>query len=112
MINKAFIQSLSEQISGTVGEKVQQLMSGEKPQIQKDLENNIHILLQTAFAKLDLVTREQFEDQLAVLQHTRAKLEALEKKVAALEAHLALEEQSTLIIEDASQPSSPKEKDH
>ncbi|MBU2713377.1 accessory factor UbiK family protein [Zooshikella harenae] len=112
MINKAFIQSLSEQISSSVGEKVQQLMSGEKPQIQKDIESNIHILLQTAFAKLDLVTREQFEDQLAVLQHTRAKLEALELKVAALEAHLAAEEKPAIILESAPQHLPPEEKDN
>lgn len=38
------------------------------------------------FAKLDLVTREEFEVQTQVLQRTREKLEALEKRVADLES--------------------------
>jgi len=38
---------------------------------------------------MDLVTREQFDTQAAVLTRTRKKLEALEKKVAKLEADLA-----------------------
>lgn len=40
------------------------------------------------FSKLDLVTREEFDIQAQVLAKTRAKLEALEARVAALEAQL------------------------
>ena len=53
----------------------------------KDLENNLRAMLQQGFAKLDLLTREEFELQAEVLARTRAKLEALEKRVAELEAH-------------------------
>ena len=42
-----------------------------------------------AFSKLDLVTREEFDIQAQVLAKTRAKLEALEARVAQLEARLA-----------------------
>lgn len=52
---------------------------------QQDLEKNLRAAMQAIFAKLDLVTREEFEVQSAVLQRTREKLEALEKKVAELE---------------------------
>lgn len=50
-----------------------------------DLEKNVHALLQSALAKLDLVSREEFEVQKAVLAKTRHKLEDLEKRVAELE---------------------------
>ena len=53
---------------------------------QADLENNFRAALQTGLGKLDLVTREEFEVQRAVLLRTREKLEALEKTVAELEA--------------------------
>jgi len=54
--------------------------------MQQDVEKNIHTLLQGAFARLDLVTREEFDTQTRVLARTREKLEQLEKTVAELEA--------------------------
>ena len=51
----------------------------------KDLEHNLRAMLQQGFAKLDLLTREEFELQAEVLARTRAKLEALERRVAELE---------------------------
>jgi BMFP domain-containing protein YqiC len=42
-------------------------------------------MLHQGFAKLDLLTREEFELQAEVLARTRAKLEALERRVAELE---------------------------
>ncbi|MDZ7621247.1 MAG: accessory factor UbiK family protein [Candidatus Competibacteraceae bacterium] len=58
-------------------------------QLQADMEKNFHAALQAAFAKLELVTREEFEVQQSVLARTRAKLEGLEKQIAALEAKSA-----------------------
>jgi len=52
----------------------------------KDLERNLRALLTSAFSRLDLVTREEFDVQREVLARTRAKLEALEAQVAELEA--------------------------
>lgn len=52
---------------------------------KEDLEKNFHAVLQGALGKLDLVTREEFEVQKAVLAKTRSKLEDLEKRVEALE---------------------------
>ena len=54
-------------------------------QFKEDMEKNFHAILQTALGKLDLVTREEFEVQKAVLSKTRTKLEALEKRVLELE---------------------------
>jgi hypothetical protein len=54
-------------------------------EMQRDLEKSLRAALQAGFAKLDLVTREEFEVQSAVLLRTRQKLEALEQRVATLE---------------------------
>ena len=54
-----------------------------------ELEQNIKATLQAGLAKLDLVTREEFEVQRAVLLRTREKLDALERTLEVLEARLA-----------------------
>lgn len=51
-----------------------------------DVEKNMRAALAGLFAKLDLVTREEFDVQREVLARTRAKLQALEGRVAELEA--------------------------
>lgn len=51
----------------------------------KDLEKNIRLVLSSAFAKLDLVTREEFDVQQEILVRTRARLAALEERLARLE---------------------------
>ena len=55
----------------------------------KDIEKNLRALLSSAFARLDLVTREEFDVQQEVLVRTREKLQQLEAKVAELENSLA-----------------------
>ncbi len=52
----------------------------------KDLEKNARALLAQGFAKLDLVAREEFDIQAAMLDRTREKLTALEARVSELEA--------------------------
>ncbi|MFY2762685.1 ubiquinone biosynthesis accessory factor UbiK [Arenimonas sp. MALMAid1274] len=54
-----------------------------------DLEQNFKATLQAGLGKLDLVTREEFEVQRAVLLRTREKLDALERTLTVLEARLA-----------------------
>ncbi len=54
----------------------------------KDIEKNVKAMLSQGFSKLDLVTREEFDVQMQVLAKTRAKLDALEARVAELEAQL------------------------
>jgi ubiquinone biosynthesis accessory factor UbiK len=48
-------------------------------------KDQLHISLQAALARMELVTRSEFDAQSAVLQRTRLKLEALESRCAALE---------------------------
>jgi len=53
--------------------------------VRDDLEENFRSVLRSGLSKLDLVTREEFEVQQAVLARTRDKLEALEKRLEELE---------------------------
>jgi BMFP domain-containing protein YqiC len=77
MIDTKFIDDLAHQISKHIPMGVREL--------QQDLEQNIRSVLQSALAKLDLVTREEFDVQTRVLARTREKLEQQEKIIAALE---------------------------
>jgi BMFP domain-containing protein YqiC len=54
--------------------------------VRDDLEQNFRSVLDSGLARLDLVTREEFDVQQAVLARTRQKLEALEHQVRSLEA--------------------------
>lgn len=56
--------------------------------MQQDMEKNLRAALQSALAKMELVTRDEFDVQSAVLQRTRENLEALETRVAELEKQL------------------------
>ena len=69
--------------------KLADSVPGSLKQFQGDLEKNFHAVLQTALDKMNLVTREEFEVQTGVLARTRAKLEALEERLAELESNPA-----------------------
>ena len=77
MFDTKFIDDLARQISDNIPSGVKGL--------QQDLEKNIHTLLQGALAKLDLVTREEFDAQSQVLLRTREKLEQLEQVISGIE---------------------------
>jgi BMFP domain-containing protein YqiC len=74
-LNNTFLNEVSGKLSELVANSPLQ-----------DVEKNVKALLGTAFTKLDLVTREEFDVQREVLARTRAKLEALEARIAELEA--------------------------
>ncbi len=52
---------------------------------QQEVEKNARVALQSAFSRMELVTREEFDAQAKVLARTRERLEALEARVARLE---------------------------
>ncbi len=85
MIDTKLLDELAQKLAGAVPTGLQDF--------QKDLEKNFRAILTAAFAKLDLVTREEFEIQQAVLERTRAKLEALETHVSALEVEAKIRAQ-------------------
>ncbi len=70
-----------DDLAGRLAEAVPQNLKA----IGEDLEHNFKSLLQTGLAKMDLVTREEFDVQVAVLARTREKLEALEARLAELQ---------------------------
>ena len=55
---------------------------------REDLQKSLNVLVQTAFAKLDLVTRAQFDAQLETLADAQQQLESLENELAALQSRL------------------------
>ena len=78
MLNPKVIDDLARRLSNTVPAGLREA--------QQDLEKNFRTVLQNSLAKLDLVTREEFDVQSRLLSRTREKLEALEKTIAELEA--------------------------
>jgi BMFP domain-containing protein YqiC len=56
--------------------------------MRRDLESNFRAVLQSSLGKLDLTTRDDFEVQTRVLERTRALIEQLEQRIAALEQRL------------------------
>lgn len=73
----------------TISELIQKMMDDLPPglkQLPTELQKNLRGALHGAFEQLDLVTREEFDAQSAVLLRTREKLEKLEKKIAEMEA--------------------------
>lgn len=55
---------------------------------RQDLMNNLRAALNGAFARMDLVTREEFDIQSELLAKTRLLVDELEKKIGELEQHL------------------------
>jgi len=76
-MNKDAIENLAEKLAESVPEGLRSM--------RDDLETNFRGVLQSGISKLDLVTREEFEVQEAVLARTREKLERLEAKLEELE---------------------------
>ena len=74
-------QSVAEDVQNKIGDAIKQSPA-------KDLEKNIRGLVNQGFQKMDLVTRQEFDVQSQVLAKTRAKLEELENKIAAIEKNL------------------------
>ena len=52
---------------------------------QQDLEANFRVVLRATLGKLDLVTRDEFDAQVKVLERTRAKVDALTARLEELE---------------------------
>ena len=81
MIDPKLIDELSEHLTAS-------LPTGFRT-LQADLAKNFRASLEAGLAKLDLVTREEFDVQSAVLARTREKLSRLEEQVKALESQVA-----------------------
>ncbi|QWP77959.1 accessory factor UbiK family protein [Lysobacter sp. K5869] len=80
MIDLNYIDDLARRLSTLVPSGVREG--------REEMQQNFKSVLQTGLSKLDLVTREEFEVQRAVLLRTREKLEELQRTVAELESRL------------------------
>jgi len=78
MLNRPTLDELAKKVSDVIGESP-----------AKDVQRNVRALLRSGLQRLDLVPREEFEIQAQVLARTREKIEALEARVAELEARRA-----------------------
>lgn len=77
MLNPKNLESLAQQLHNVLPQPLKNL--GE------DLEEKFKQILQAQLAKLDVVTREEFDVQSQVLLRTREKITALEQRLAELE---------------------------
>lgn len=77
MINADIITQIGKQIAEAIPESAKAT--------QQEIEKNIRAVLQSAISKLDLVSRDEFDAQMEVLQRTRSKLEQMELTISALE---------------------------
>lgn len=66
-----------------------QLLPDDLKQAKQDIEKNMKAALSATLARMDLVTREEFDVQSELLARTRALLQDLEARLARLEAELA-----------------------
>ncbi len=80
MINKEHIEEFIQQAS--------KLVPDDLSRFKKEIENNLRTTLSASLSKMDLVTREEYDIQTALLQRTRAKLDTLQKKLSELENQL------------------------
>lgn len=77
-----------------LGQQFGELLPANLRGVRNELEDNLKIVLRDALARLDLLTRDEFDIQQTLLSRTRGKVEALEQQVKALEAQLTALEDS------------------
>ncbi|MEO8004079.1 MAG: accessory factor UbiK family protein [Betaproteobacteria bacterium] len=74
MLDTKFLDELNKKISDLIAASP-----------AKDIEKNVRALMSSAFSRLDLVTREEFDIQQEVLARTRSKLEEMQTRITELE---------------------------
>ena len=81
--------------------KFSEMMPEPLRNMQGDMEKNMRGVLESGLQKMNLVTREEFDIQSAVLQRTREKLEAMEARLRELEAKLPASAEPDVFSSDA-----------
>jgi len=76
---------MDPKILDEMARKLADSMPGGIKVMQSDLEKNARAVLESMLSKMNLVSREEFDIQAAVLARSRAKIDALEKQIAELE---------------------------
>ena len=80
MIDPKILDKLADRLAASLPPGIKE--------IKQDAEKNFRAILEGAFAKLNLVTREEFDVQTAVLSRTHAKVRELEEQIMRLETRL------------------------
>jgi BMFP domain-containing protein YqiC len=80
-INSSRLDELARRLADSVPESVRAF--------GRDVEGNFKAVLQSQLSKLDLVSRQEFDVQAAILERTQAKLTAMEARLKEIEARLA-----------------------
>jgi BMFP domain-containing protein YqiC len=78
MLNRDSLDQLAQQIGNLFGQST----------VPQDIQRNLRALIQSGLAKMDVVTREEFAAQAAILERTRSTLDELEKQLAELSRQL------------------------
>ncbi len=78
MLNRDSLDQLAQQIGNLFGQNT----------VPQDIQRNLRALIQSGLAKMDVVTRDEFAAQAAILESTRSKLDTLEKQLAELTRQL------------------------
>lgn len=68
-----------------LSEKLSEVLPSGLRDVKDDAKKNVKSILESGFAKMNLVTREEFDAQTAVLARTREQITVLEKQVSELE---------------------------
>ena len=84
MINDNLIRNLGDQLGRFINDAA----------AREDMHKSLNTIVQNVFARLDLVTREQFDAQLETVERLRGQLERLEAEVERLQQELGGREQS------------------
>jgi BMFP domain-containing protein YqiC len=79
-LNSSGLDELARRLAESVPESLQAF--------GRDLEGNFKAVLQSQLSKLDLVSRQEFDVQAAILQRTQAKLAAMEERLKDIEAKI------------------------
>ncbi len=104
MLSNEFNARAITMIDKRIFEEISQQISKLMPQAEAagdDMKKSMTAALQKGFSKLDLLTREEFESQLAALARAEEKISALEVQVKVLEERLAK------LAQDTEQPQAP-----
>lgn len=100
MIGKKIFEEVSAKLSETIANSP-----------AKDVEKNVKSMLGSAFNRMDLITREEFDIQQQVLIKTRTKLAELEARLAKLEGGGPLEQVETVAPDADEVETVPEQKD-
>ncbi|MCG3171362.1 MAG: hypothetical protein CALGDGBN_02963 [Pseudomonadales bacterium] len=78
MINDSLLRGLGDQLGRFIGDAA----------AREDMQKSLETIVQGAFARLDLVTREQFDAQLGLLRQAREQIDRLEEELARAQQRL------------------------